>query len=390
MKTSEQIAETVFQMRDRIAEQNRRRSSRLCRLTAAAAGVCMLLAVILLTKHSPHAAVKPPVREQDSSSADVEVRPPEQSGSFTTAAAVSPDMPAAEAMPEDSAPVSAGRTDETDVPDAGTQSAVTGTAAEQGTANSLPESAAAPQTTAATANEYAVVPHWNERTITEQFLSFTLNGAEYGTRNTPVAADLIGEKLGSVTMTGEDIYEDTVHTVGAEVFRIRGIAERCAAAVRFAGDDRYYSYVSWDYCPATLGDLMRDLGLDSNLTLGSVYVGYSADVLPDADTSVFRELLHEYRDCVMTDDEAIHRTLLSASANVPLLGIRNKSLALTEDGYLLTNMMERRYLFYIGADRINQAAEQLGIGRAARTDAPPDSIQGTNVTTAASEPFIPE
>lgn len=67
------------------------------------------------------------------------------------------------------------------------------------------------------------------------------------------------------------------------------------------------------------------------------------------------------RECECTTDDVIHNTVVSFSASIPLLGIKNKSVALTKDGYIITNIMENNNQFYIGEAKVNEICEILGV-----------------------------
>ena len=212
-------------------------------------------------------------------------------------------------------------------------------------------------------NETAVEKQWDAKTIDEQFLSFRQNETEYVSRSKQVPADQTGAYLYDVVITGQDIYNDEMHTANAKVYRIKGIAPDCAVAVRFQGYSTYYSYTSFNYNPATLGEFADALNLTNTLTFGTVYRADGAS-LDSYDAAVPRSVLEDCRDCKRVEDETSYNIVFGASVSVDLLGIKNKSMRFTEDGYLTTNLMEQRYTFYIGEDKVQEIAAAIGLDKA--------------------------
>ena len=220
-------------------------------------------------------------------------------------------------------------------------------------------------------SEAVIIPRWDERTLPTQFMEFDLNGIYYNTKNHIIEGYHIGDTLGTVTMEGQDVYEDKIHSINAEVFSINGISNNCAVAVKFNGYDNYYVYINRDYSPATLGELVDSLKLSDTISFGALTPD-DRTFVNDYDRTVLKEFLNEYRDCATLFDYAGYRKLFSVSASVDMLGISNKSLAVTEDGYITTNIMEWGYAFYIGEEKAKEIADRLGIDNIERDTTPQD------------------
>ena len=226
------------------------------------------------------------------------------------------------------------------------------------------------QQTEVTGSEAIIAPKWDDRSLPTRFLELKLDGITYSTRNHSIDDGHISNILGTVTMEGHDVYEDKIHSTIAEVFSIRGISSNCAVAVKFNGYDSYYTYTNRDYSPTTLGELVDALDLNNTISFGTLSLEDDRTFVTDYDRSIISELLNKYRDCATLFDYDGHRKLFSVSTSVDMLGISNKSFAVTEDGYIKTNIMEQGYAFYIGEDRSREIADRLGIDNIERDTTP--------------------
>lgn len=211
-----------------------------------------------------------------------------------------------------------------------------------------------------TDGEIAIVPKWEDMTVSQQFAELPYNGVRYSTQATAIAAESVGAQLASATLTGEDIYTDAVYSTNGEVFEIVGISSDCAVALRFEDRSDYFVYVNHHYKPNTLGDLIRDLKLDERLELGAVRydwrVGANSYLIefPDVeDRVIWERLLSDTALENVYDDQAMYRSLMSVSVDIPLLGYENIGLWVTEDGYLVTNILGSGKAFLIGEEKVN-------------------------------------
>ena len=223
-----------------------------------------------------------------------------------------------------------------------------------------------------TTDEMTKAPQWDEMTIDEQFLSFQQNGIEYVSRTTRIPTELVGSYLNDIVLTGQDYYTEEIHTANARVYQIEGISPECALAVRFQGYDNYLSYTSSDYLPETMGAFYDDLHLSETLSFGTVYHTDLAR-LDSYDDAVLRAVFTDYRNCKCITDDQYHKPLFSVSVSIELLGIHNKSMKFTEDGYMTTNLMEWGYSFYIGTERVQEIAAAVGVTNAVPADTSPSS-----------------
>lgn len=206
------------------------------------------------------------------------------------------------------------------------------------------------------------VPKWEEMTISEQFSSVEYGNNAYSSRVTQLDVSYIGESLGSTVMTGRDQITGREHQVNATLYAVKLFPQSCVIAVQFEGQNDYYGYVNSYYRPETLGDFMEDLNLQDIVSFGSVWYSYfspngeytTVEFVNVADSVVWEMLCSDTSVKNVYEDgwSGDHPTAMSVSVDIPLLGYKNISLAVTEDGYLTTNILDTGKAFYIGIDKV--------------------------------------
>lgn len=215
------------------------------------------------------------------------------------------------------------------------------------------------------AAEVASIPHWEDAECAYRFPALPYNGLEYTITGTPIDVRYRGERIGKYELAGYDIYTDTNHAYIAEVYRITGIKSECAVAAELS-NGKTYAYVNPGYTPQTLGQLISDLDLRNNAVFG---MGYADNTdaqghrhflkYPDFDDTVLWNGLLSDTDLINDPAGAYGIQRISFSVSVPALGYENKGLWLTEDGYLVTNLLETAKTFYLGRDRVYAFMDQI-------------------------------
>lgn len=218
-----------------------------------------------------------------------------------------------------------------------------------------------------------IIPHWNEMRIYEQFPEVEVNGRTYTVscytqtsqeiyRDNALDQSLIGESVGSAVLQGYDVYTETQFTHEANLYEISGIDPVCAIALCFEGQEEYYPYLCHDYRPETLEDFVNALDLKNTLTLtGSVHCEYKwgngdyayLEFVGLESDAVWEMLLGDLSAVneAQADSTQSYTTVMSFGVNIPRLAIGNLSMGVTEDGYLITNLLATRKAFYIGSDK---------------------------------------
>lgn len=248
-----------------------------------------------------------------------------------------------------------------------------------------------PMTT--TPAETHIVKRWDEMSDQERYTMLDFNGKMYDVSvffspaRTVSNSDLY-TLLGTATASGYDYYAETTRYLDVEVYAITGIETKCAVAVKFPGDDAPYAYTNYDYVPSTLGELISDLNLRENIRFNNIYYDYSDEsafyyfkyALSD-DAAIWSMLLSD-GSLITLNPELYRNGLMSISVDIDLIGIENLSLAVTEDGYLQTNILGMAKVYFIGMEKVNAFVNYVKQnGMVVGSSSYPINNQGTPETT---------
>ncbi len=219
-----------------------------------------------------------------------------------------------------------------------------------------------------TSSDLAVVPKWDEMSISQQFYEAEYNGNKYSSRITKISNSNILRNIGNATLTGYDTYTKNTYTKQAELYSIQNIEEKCAIAIKFEGDTDYYVYVNSYYRPTTLEEFMRDLNLEEITSFGTIYYSYWDEDTQEniniefygVDNQIIWQKLFDNKNLenIYNDNDVGKYTSekitqsISISVDIPLLGYKNISVSLTDKGYLITNILDTGKGFYIGKDKV--------------------------------------
>lgn len=403
MKNSKEIAETVFKKRDIYREKQIARNRRIKRMASVGSALCVMCLVIagavqLRSVQQKLPAVNVPEHTTTALESDSTAVFSDDTQSATdttetkrdaqTSSEVSTDITNTEAYPEHDNTVPQDRTEpdstaeiketqpyvHTDAPII--QDQTEPPYSEQGI---IPQITDVPSSTEATSIEISVTeptkdemqeePQWDEETIDSRFVEFTRDERIYRSKNHQLANSEIGNFLYDVVIDGQDYATETVYQANAKIYQIGGIAEECAVAVRFQGYNDYYVFTNRNYMPETLGDFMDAVNWLETVRLGSAYTPRDTE-LGAFDSALLMNILAEKREQPLLPDAVTLGKLFSVSISDNLLGIRNKSLWFTEDGYMTTNLMEWGYSFNIGAENTQALAAEVGVNSVVETTAP--------------------
>lgn len=211
-----------------------------------------------------------------------------------------------------------------------------------------------------------VLPHWDDMAIVQQFSLLEFNGKQYDGKQGEVPDEMIGERLGTATLNGFDEYTDTTYTKNASIYAINTISRECAVAIQFEGTTEYYPYINAYYRPETLGDFINDLNLKELVSFGSIWYGdsytdnegnFHFDNIEfyDVDDEIIWSMLFSNISLEnVHDDSSMLVPLMSVSVDIPVLGYKNISCWVTDDGYLVTNILDTGKAFYIGEDKVQE------------------------------------
>lgn len=204
--------------------------------------------------------------------------------------------------------------------------------------------------------EIAIQPEWDGMLDCSRYGAVTYDGTEYVTKLIAVHDDHLGEQIGETTASGYDVIADEIRTRTVKIYRITGISQDVALAVRFNDEDEYtYAYVSTAYEPKSLNDLITDANMKKEFDIGVVYTGEGDNMLAYEDVTVDKvwEMLLSDGTIVNEPDKETGSKVIDITASIKVLGYWYNAMWLTEDGYLVTNLLETGKYFYIGEDKVN-------------------------------------
>ena len=226
-----------------------------------------------------------------------------------------------------------------------------------------------------TPTDTAVIPKWNEMSISQQFNEVEYNNSKYSSRITKISNNNILKNIGNATLTGYDTYTETTYNKKAELYSIKDIEEKCAIAIKFEGDTDYYVYVNSYYSPTTLGEFTKDLNLEEIISFGTIYYNYWDEDLQEdinvefygVDNKIIWQKLFNNKNLenIYSDNDTEKYTSerfsqsIGISVDIPLLGYKNISVSLTDKGYLLTNILDTGKGFYIGEDKVQEFLDYI-------------------------------
>lgn len=254
-------------------------------------------------------------------------------------------------------------------------------------------------------SEIAVIPKWDEMSTAEKFGEVEFGGERYNGR---FAAEYErGEYLGTAELNGYDVYEEKSYTANAEVYTNVGISTECAVVVVFDTGEEYVYTNTW-YKPATLGDFVGDLNLRENLEITSALVqenradGRSDTRYADVSTEKITEILFADESIANAEDFdqmifEFGRSRIKFGIDVKKVGEKNISIGLTEDGWLITNILATGKAFYVGTEKIDEVMSYLETCEGETQnyeyyieESKPDSYVSGEVSSAVSPAYIPE
>ena len=212
---------------------------------------------------------------------------------------------------------------------------------------------------------------WDELSITGKYNEIEFNGDRYSTKNQTIDSELLLENLGSYKAIGLDEINDKLYETQVTAYSIKNLSKNAVIAINFESTSEFYVATNPFYSPATLGDFITDLNLKENLTFGLVRYDNSRGMGDDyvQETIELTDLKAEMVWEKLLDNPALknvysiedwwHFDKMNISVNLQLLGYRNFSFGVTEDGYITTNILDTGKAFYIGPQKAKEFMDYL-------------------------------
>ncbi len=215
---------------------------------------------------------------------------------------------------------------------------------------------------------------WEEKSLPERFSTIEKNFTYTG-GIVPKDKVNLSHEDGIISPFGEEFTIDPLTGIkyreSMTVYAIKDINKDYARAVRFKSekDEIYYAYVNTDNNPETLKAFAEALSLENNISFGSAYYEQS-----DGKTIEFEGLdKKNVLDILFSDSEkstAISdpdkllskngfKKRISISTSVEILGYKNITISLSDDGYLFTNILSTAKIFNIGKDKVQRLKNYL-------------------------------
>ena len=227
---------------------------------------------------------------------------------------------------------------------------------------------------------------WEDMTDSERYTNLDLGGKTYRMRGT--VTNYLGEWLESGEAYGFAWDQDNArHGIPCEIYAMTFSPDHSVVAVQFEGSSEVYRFeCERDYDPPkTLGEFMETRKLSEVLPLTSLYherwdggsSKYDKFALSAEHSDGVWAILEKYGDAPFTENSSeesfnIHhydKERIGFSATSEVLGIRNQSFAVNDNGYIITNLEQYGYNYFIGVDA---AREVIDYVKAHMTDPLPE------------------
>ncbi len=227
---------------------------------------------------------------------------------------------------------------------------------------------------------------WEDMTDSERYTNLDLGGKTYRMRGT--VTNYLGEWLESGEAYGFAWDLDNArHGIPCEIYAMTFSPDHSVVAVQFEGSSEVYRFeCERDYDPPkTLGEFMETRKLSEVLPLTSLYherwdggsSKYDKFALSAEHSDGVWAILEKYGDAPFTENSSeesfnIHhydKERIGFSATSEVLGIRNQSFAVNDNGYIITNIEQYGYNYFIGVDA---AREVIDYVKAHMTDPLPE------------------
>ena len=193
--------------------------------------------------------------------------------------------------------------------------------------------------------ERAIEWPWKYKTPAEKYPVVKFNGKQFIAKSqNSIHTEVMGEIIGSCVAEGLDPDTGKTYTETFEVRKIKGISEELMIAV--GNEDGFYVYAADEAAaPDTLGKLLELYELSQIIEL------------LDNDEKIW-QILSDCGDAKLDDTsdffERENRRYLDFTATSEALGVYNRVVYISEDGYFATNIFDYEYSYFIGKEAAGQ------------------------------------
>jgi len=363
MKSSKEIARTVFQKRDEHLENRRKRNKNIKRIASIGSTACLCAVIVVGVSFIDNKSRIPSVSnstvsdttqgstitEDAQESSDIPISTSSYSNSTESFASTETLSSSSQQDTEKKESISTYRNEST------TEQVIENESEYIETIEPTePITSVLP-----TENESSLEQNWNKKNLSQQFPEISHFNTIYSLCDTTLEADYVSDYIEDISLSGIDTILDKTYTITGYIYKINNISTQCAFAVKFENSPTYYAYFNRYYRPESLGALIDELSLETTVSFGEVYVkGYAPFTEYQKDTIL--SLLNAHRNCLISNEVSVSKYKITFATNIELLGISGKSMTFTEDGYVITNIMGQQLAFYIGKGEMDAFINTLG------------------------------
>ncbi len=232
-----------------------------------------------------------------------------------------------------------------------------------------PSSGLMPEIEIATEPAFNRVGLWSELLICEKYRELTFDGHTYSAQLKTVDEKYVLSHLGDCEITGYDHIEEKTYYHNVSVYSLNGMKAEYVVAVKYADEVGYYLFMNYRYEPETLGDFISDLDLRNTLVFagaqcntheyGNNFYSQTHKVYEDFDDTVIWNMLLNDTSAKNVQYNMPYTKLAEITVSIPALGIENRVLCITADGYIITNVADTQKAFFIGTDKADAFMEYL-------------------------------
>lgn len=229
---------------------------------------------------------------------------------------------------------------------------------------------------------------WDEKENNEKYAELRFDGKTYIATGMKAEKAQVKEKLGPATAKGSDIYTDKIYETDCEAYSVGNFKSGFLVAVKFESDGNFYAYKAEDYFPSDLKDwtdtldFFESINFDSDVILSSDFNADARQLKLNDSEAVVRavcgllknngsaQALEYTQENSSKDGERV----LEFGVSSPLLSRYSLFLTVSEDGYIMTNLVDVGVSFYVGRDAVKalfEAADKTGGVIYVQTTTPP-------------------
>ena len=218
-----------------------------------------------------------------------------------------------------------------------------------------------------TTPEVAIEWGWEDMTDGERYTNLEFDGETYHMRGT--VSNYLGERLASGEAYGFAWDQGNArHAISCEIYSLTFSPDHSVIAVQFEGTSKFYRFeCEREYDPPkTIGEFIETRKLAEVLPLTTLY--YSDGGWEETRYSLSAESSDEvWRILVECDDAPFakgyeyynNKEDVSFSATSEVLGIRNLSFTINEEGYIITNIEQYGYYYNIGVEAAREVIDYV-------------------------------